>query len=177
MSTNDDQIVRVIGEGAYGRAILCTEKATGQEVVVNEIKLAGLSLREKNEAKKETDILRRLDHPNIIRCRGSFIERNNLHIVMDFADGGDLFAQVQRVKKEHFKEERVLSWFVQICLALKHIHDRKILHRDIKCQNIFLTKGIVVKMGDFGISKVLDHTAQFAKTSIGTPYYLSPEIC
>ncbi|KAL6036298.1 hypothetical protein STEG23_024034, partial [Scotinomys teguina] len=71
----------------------------------------------------------------------------------------------------------ILDWFVQICLALKHVHDRKILHRDIKSQNIFLTKGGTVQLGDFGIARVLNSTVELARTCIGTPYYLSPEIC
>ncbi len=59
---------------------------------------------------------------------------------------------------------------------MKHVHDRKIIHRDLKCQNIFLTKDNVIKLGDFGIAKVLSNTREKAKTVIGTPYYLSPEI-
>jgi NIMA (never in mitosis gene a)-related kinase len=70
----------------------------------------------------------------------------------------------------------VLEWFTQICLGLKHIHDRKILHRDLKGQNIFLTSKGIVKIGDFGIAKVLASTMQNARTVVGTPYYLSPEI-
>jgi NIMA (never in mitosis gene a)-related kinase len=70
-----------------------------------------------------------------------------------------------------------LDLFVQICLALKHVHDRKILHRDLKTQNIFLTKKDLIKLGDFGIARVLHNTNELAKTAIGTPYYLSPEIC
>lgn len=62
-------------------------------------------------------------------------------------------------------------------MALKYIHDRKILHRDLKTQNIFLTKKGDVKIGDFGIARVLQHTQDCANTAIGTPYYLSPEIC
>jgi NIMA (never in mitosis gene a)-related kinase len=77
---------------------------------------------------------------------------------------------------EYFSEEQILSWFTQICLALKHIHDRKILHRDLKSQNIFLTKRDFVKLGDFGIARVLSNTKSNAKTIVGTPYYLSPEI-
>jgi serine/threonine protein kinase len=80
-------------------------------------------------------------------------------------------------KGRYFSEDIILSWFVQICLALKHVHDHKILHRDIKSQNIFLTKGNNVKLGDFGIAKILKNTVDLAKTCIGTPYYLSPEIC
>ena len=63
-----------------------------------------------------------------------------------------------------------------MCLGLKHIHDRKILHRDIKGQNVFLTRSGIVKLGDLGIARVLTHTKEFAKTMVGTPYYLSPEI-
>lgn len=177
MSMNDYQVSKVIGEGAYGRAILCTHKATKTQVVIKEIALNNLSCQEQREAKKETKVLSLLHHPNIISYRGSFMQNNKLHIVMDYADGGDLFEQIQKAKMTHFSEDKVLDWFVQICLALKHIHDRKILHRDIKCQNIFLMKNGVIKMGDFGIAKVLDHTTQLSKTAIGTPYYLSPEIC
>ncbi|XP_022786792.1 serine/threonine-protein kinase Nek5-like [Stylophora pistillata] len=74
-------------------------------------------------------------------------------------------------------EDQVLDYFVQICLGLKHVHDRKILHRDLKSQNIFLTKNGIVKLGDFGIARVLHSTMELARTCIGTPYYLSPEIC
>jgi len=171
------QIQRVIGEGAYGRAVLCKEIATDSYVVIKEIALGNLSPQEQRDARKETKILSSLHHPNIIGYKGSFMMKNTLHIVMDYADNGDLFEQIQKAKGVHFKEEQILDWFVQICLALKHIHDRKILHRDIKCQNIFLMKSGMIKMGDFGIAKVLDHTSQFSKTAIGTPYYLSPEIC
>lgn len=65
---------------------------------------------------------------------------------------------------------------MQICLAIKHIHDRKILHRDLKSQNIFITASGRIKLGDFGIAKVLSKTTDNAKSIVGTPYYLSPEI-
>ena len=69
-----------------------------------------------------------------------------------------------------------MDWFTQICLAIKHIHDKKILHRDLKSQNIFLTKNGLIKLGDFGIAKCLNFTLDKARTVVGTPYYLSPEI-
>ncbi len=98
---------------------------------------------------------------------------------MDYADGGDLYAKIAQYKKmgKMFSEEQVLEWFLQICLALKHIHSRRILHRDLKTQNIFLTSKGDVKIGDFGIARVLQHTYDCVQTAIGTPYYLSPEIC
>lgn len=177
LSMNDFSVNKVIGEGAYGRAILCKAKSDNSLVVIKEIALSNMSAQEQREAWKETKVLSLLSHPNIISYRGCFMEKNCLHIVMEYADGGDLFLQIQSAKNKHFEENQILEWFVQICLALKHVHDRKILHRDIKCQNIFLTKKGLIKMGDFGIAKILDHTSQLSKTAIGTPYYLSPEIC
>ena len=177
VTMSDFKVKKEIGEGAYGRAVLCERKSDGKLVVIKEIVLSNLSEQEQKDAWKETRVLSYLHHPNIISYEGSFIENNILRIVMEYADNGDLFEQIQKAKTNHFKEDQIIDWFVQICLAMKHCHDRKILHRDIKCQNIFLMKNGMVKMGDFGIAKVLDHTTQFSKTAIGTPYYLSPEIC
>ncbi|XP_032297999.1 serine/threonine-protein kinase Nek5 isoform X2 [Coturnix japonica] len=97
---------------------------------------------------------------------------------MEYCDGGDLMKRIIMQHGVLFEEDQILSWFVQISLGLKHIHDRKILHRDIKSQNIFLSSnGKVAKLGDFGIARQLNDTAEFAYTCVGTPYYLSPEIC
>lgn len=140
--------------------------------------LENLTEDEKKEAYIEAKILERLDHPNIIRfievfrCSKPFA---SLNIVMDYADGGDLQAKIKAQKKS-FPESQVLDWFTQICLAIKHIHDKKILHRDLKSGNIFLTKDGKIKLGDFGIAKCLNNTNDKAKTLVGTPYYLSPEI-
>ena len=122
-----------------------------------------------------------LNHPNIIHFEESFlIKKPKLAIclVMEYADGEDLKKRIinQIKKKIYFSENQVLDWFTQICLGIKHLHDRKILHRDLKTENIFLTKNHVIKLGDFGVAKCLDYTLQKAKTEIGTPYYISPEI-
>merc|ERR1712061_278012 len=82
-----------------------------------------------------------------------------------------------RQSGKSFSQEQVLRWFTQCVLALKYIHDMHILHRDLKSGNFFLSKSGNIKMGDFGIAKVLECTAACAQTQIGTPYYLSPEIC
>ncbi len=90
--------------------------------------------------------------------------------------GGDLQSKIKQQRGKYFSEAQILDWFTQICLAIKHIHDRKILHRDLKSQNIFLTQNGLIKLGDFGIAKCLKNTVEKAKTVVGTPYYLSPEI-
>ncbi|KAF7644758.1 hypothetical protein LDENG_00216400, partial [Lucifuga dentata] len=97
---------------------------------------------------------------------------------MEYCDGGDLMKKINMQRGVPFDEQQILDWFIQICLGLKHIHDRKILHRDIKAQNIFLNNGgMKAKLGDFGIARMLNNTMEMARTCVGTPYYLSPEIC
>lgn len=96
---------------------------------------------------------------------------------MSYADGGDLAAKIKDARGIPFKESQVLAWFTQICLAIKHIHDRKIIHRDLKTHNIFLTGDGKIKLGDFGIARPLSLTLEKIRTVVGTPYYMSPEIC
>ncbi|XP_040445057.1 serine/threonine-protein kinase Nek1 isoform X6 [Falco naumanni] len=169
--------VRKIGEGSFGKAILVKAKENGQQYVIKEINISKMSNKEREESRREVAVLANMKHPNIVLYRESFEENGCLYIVMDYCEGGDLFKKINAQKGILFSEDQILDWFVQICLALKHIHDRKILHRDIKSQNIFLTKDGTVQLGDFGIARVLNSTAELARTCIGTPYYLSPEIC
>ena len=104
-----------------------------------------------------------------------------LCIVTAYAEEGDLFTHIKRAReskpRRYFPERQVLDWTAQIALALDHIHAMRVMHRDLKTQNIFLGRGGVVKLGDFGISRVLERTDDFATTVAGTPYYLSPEVC
>uniref|UniRef100_A0AAQ6AMB0 non-specific serine/threonine protein kinase n=1 Tax=Amphiprion ocellaris TaxID=80972 RepID=A0AAQ6AMB0_AMPOC len=169
--------VKKIGEGSFGKAILVKSKGDGHQYVIKEIGISGMSSKERQESRKEVAVLANMSHPNIVQYQESFEEGGCLYIVMDYCEGGDLFKKINSQKGILFSEEQILDWFVQICLALKHVHDRKILHRDIKSQNIFLTKDGTVQLGDFGIARVLNSTVELARTCIGTPYYLSPEIC
>uniref|UniRef100_A0A8C5F5T1 non-specific serine/threonine protein kinase n=1 Tax=Gadus morhua TaxID=8049 RepID=A0A8C5F5T1_GADMO len=169
--------LKKIGEGSFGKAILVKSKEDGHQYVIKEIGISRMSSRERQESRKEVAVLANMSHPNIVQYKESFEEAGCLYIVMDYCEGGDLFRKINSQRGGPFPEEQVLDWFVQICLALKHVHDRKILHRDIKSQNIFLTKHGAVQLGDFGIARVLNSTVELARTCIGTPYYLSPEIC
>lgn len=98
---------------------------------------------------------------------------------MEYCEVGDLNYHIKRKLKndEHFSETQIFNWFIQICLALEYVHGRRVIHRDLKSQNIFLTGNNTIKLGDFGISRVLENTHAAAQTVVGTPYYMSPEAC
>jgi NIMA (never in mitosis gene a)-related kinase 1/4/5 len=132
-----------------------------------------MSPKEAKQTEQEATLLARLNHPNIVSFWESFVGAGSLYIVMEFADGGDLEKFIKKRFGRLMTESEVLQLFVQISLGLKHVHDRKILHRDLKPQNVFLTSGGLVKLGDFGVSRVLKHTMELASTQIGTPYYVS----
>ena len=123
----------------------------------------------------------KLKHPNIIAYKESFLcdADKTLCIVTAYAEEGDLFTHIRNAQRDerHFPERQLLDWTAQIALALDHIHRSRVLHRDLKTQNIFLGRGGVVKLGDFGISRVLERTDDFATTVTGTPYYMAPEVC
>ena len=95
---------------------------------------------------------------------------------MEHCDGGDLYTKINRQRGRLLSEATVLGYFVQLCKAVQYIHDRKILHRDIKSQNIFVTRHKQLKLGDFGIARILNGPHDYARTCIGTPFYLSPEV-
>lgn len=128
---------------------------------------------------QEVEVLRRFDHPNIIKYHDCAVEGRHLHIFMEHAERGELYQVIQeraRLKRP-FGEEEVMRCFVQIAVALDHVHSKNILHRDLKSRNIFCTATGALKLGDFGIARVLSSESECAHTAIGTPYYLSPEIC
>ena len=89
----------------------------------------------------------------------------------------DAVFKQERKGGDFFLEHEVMAWFVQLCLAMEHVHGHKILHRDLKTGNVFLSRRGVVKLGDFGLSTVLANTLAVANTVCGTPYCFSPELC
>jgi NIMA (never in mitosis gene a)-related kinase len=171
--------VRTIGEGSFGKAVLVNCKEDGSRAVCKMIDVSKATAKETKDAAKEGQLLAQLKYPYIVRYRENFTASGWFVLVMDYCKGGDLSAQITAAKKSRklMEEEQVLRWFSQAMLALKYIHDRHILHRDLKPGNFFLSRNGTVKMGDFGIAKVLASSAACAKTQIGTPYYLSPEVC
>ncbi|OQS06396.1 kinase [Thraustotheca clavata] len=176
----DIEILRTIGKGTHGTVVMARRKLDGAVVAVKRVPLATSSESGRKQADNEVILLKSLYHVNIVRFYDSFVINNDeLNIVMEFCDGGNL-RQVAKLRNKmnagFFPEPLIMSWFAQLVLAVSYIHGKNVLHRDLKAQNVFLTKKHVVKLGDFGISKALagDDTAT---TSVGTPESMSPEIC
>ena len=143
-----------------------------------QVKMMKLSDKEKENALNEVRILASVRHPNIAGYKEAFFEpdTNCLCIVMEYCDSGDLQTKINNAKKtsKFCKEDDIWSIFFQMVQGLQALHHKKIIHRDIKCANVFLTKEGYVKLGDLNVSKVAK--AGILQTQTGTPYYASPEV-
>uniref|UniRef100_A0A672N4T4 Serine/threonine-protein kinase Nek4 n=1 Tax=Sinocyclocheilus grahami TaxID=75366 RepID=A0A672N4T4_SINGR len=169
--------VRVVGKGSYGEVNLVRHRSDRKQYVIKKLNLRASSRRERRAAEQEAQLLSQLKHPNIVTYRESWEgEDCQLYIVMGFCEGGDLYRRLKQQKGELLPERQVVEWFVQIAMALQYLHEKHILHRDLKTQNIFLTKTDIIKVGDLGIARVLESQNDMASTLIGTPYYMSPEL-
>ncbi|XP_026219414.1 serine/threonine-protein kinase Nek3 [Anabas testudineus] len=168
-------LLRVIGEGSFGRALLVRCKNSQEKYVVKEIQLP--KNRSKLEStRREAVLLSRMKHLNIVAFREAFEADDLLCIVMEYCSGGDLLQMIQRQKTATFCVDDILKWFAQMCAGAKYIHDKRVLHRDLKSKNIFLTDNGTIKLGDFGSACVLNSSKAYAHTYVGTPYYVAPEI-
>ena len=168
-----------LGIGSYGTVYKVIKKGTNDLYVIKQISLFGLTEEEIKDVKLEAQILSSINSPYVVRYYDSFEEKNFLNIIMEYCNGGDLakFIEEKQSKNEKLKEDLIWNLFIKMILGLAAIHKLKILHRDLKTLNIFLTKDLDIKIGDLGVAKILSHSRSFAKTLIGTPYYLSPELC
>ena len=138
-----------------------------------------LTEKEKSNALNEVRILASINHPNVISYKESFFEdkSSTLCIVMEYADGGDLLQKIEKIrngKESRMTETAVWSYIIQMIHGLEALHELKIVHRDLKCANVFLTRDGTVKLGDLNVSKVAKRG--LLKTQTGTPYYASPEV-
>ncbi|KAJ3078821.1 G2-specific serine/threonine protein kinase, partial [Rhizoclosmatium hyalinum] len=190
----------VIGQGSFGLIRKVRRKSDGRILVRKEIDYSKMSEKEKKQLVSEVNILRELRHPNIVRYYERFVDRpgSRIFIVMEWCEGGDLAGIIKQCKKENKRipEDVVWNLLTQLLLALQECHhggtsfnsssgDGKttttshptILHRDIKPDNVFLDGAQNVKLGDFGLSRIIANPdVDFAKTFVGTPFYMSPEL-
>ena len=170
------EFIKNIGQGMYGQVFLARHKEENVNYAIKRINFQDINEKDRQNIENEVLLLKELKHPNIVSYKDSFLDKDNYYnIVMIYCDGGDIYSKIKNAKNKHFSESEILDWLVQLCLALSFIHDKKILHRDLKTQNIFIQNENRIRIGDFGIAKIFNQTKDMAGSMIGTPLYMSPE--
>lgn len=175
-STQADFVrLQPLGQGSFGRVYKARRKADGQHYVLKHVALSALSPAEQRLAVEEVRILARFDSPHVVRYYDAFVEAGELVIVMEWCERGDLHNWI-RSRRGPPPEEDAWRVLIQAACGLHELHAGGVLHRDLKAANLFLAADGRVKIGDLGVAKVLG-SRNFARTTVGTPYYLSPELC
>ena len=172
--------LKEIGRGSFGLVYLVQRDGDPRKFVMKEVNLRGLPKTEMIAAQNEVAVLKKLKNPHVIAIQDALVADETLCIVMEWAEGKDLDTLIRQRKHENrpFSEAEVLKIFWQLTSALAHCHhDLHMLHRDLKPQNVFLAANGDVKLGDFGLAKIIEATCAAVKTQCGTPVYMSPELC
>ena len=168
----DYQLGDCLGKGAFGSVFRALNMGTGETVAVKQVKLADLPKSELRVITLEIDLLKNLDHPNIVKYRGFVKSTESLNIILEYCENGSLHSISKNFGK--FPENLVGIYMSQVLHGLLYLHEQGVIHRDIKGANILTTKQGLVKLADFGVAT---RTTTFHESSVvGTPYWMAPEV-
>ncbi|XP_050451878.1 serine/threonine-protein kinase mig-15 isoform X8 [Cataglyphis hispanica] len=174
------ELIEVVGNGTYGQVYKGRHTKTGQLAA---IKVMDVTEDEEEEIKLEINVLKRYsNHRNIATYYGAFVKKSSpgkddqLWLVMEYCGAGSVTDLVKSTKGQSLKEEWIAYISREILRGLSYLHSNKVIHRDIKGQNVLLTDNAEVKLVDFGVSAQLDRTIGRRNTFIGTPYWMAPEV-
>lgn len=177
-SLSNFQKLKELGKGSFSTVYKVCRKSDNKEYAMKVVKITQLSEKERQNALNEIRILASIVDPNIIAYKEAFFDENIrcLCIIMEYADGGDLLQKLTAKKnqKAFFSETQMWKFLIQMTKGLRTLHNLKILHRDLKCANIFQMNDQMVKLGDLNVSKITQKG--LAITQAGTPYYCAPEV-
>ena len=171
-------IDKTIGKGSYGHVYKVYKKDTNRQYAMKKINITTMSHYEKQNIINELRILSTHKCPFIVRFKTAFVQNKDMYIITEYACKGDLSQLIKKNKtsKTLFPESQIWTYFLQICVALLYLHDLKVIHRDLKPANIFIDENYNVKLGDFGVVKIMKSFMMYGQTQIGTPLYMCPEI-
>ncbi|CAH2090657.1 unnamed protein product [Euphydryas editha] len=169
------EFVKVLGKGTFGKVVLSREKGTGKLYAMKILK-KHLIIQKDEVAHTITEnhVLKKTKHPFLTALRYSFQTADRVCFVMEYANGGELFFHLSRVR--YFSEERTRFYGAEIVSALGYLHSEGIIYRDLKLENLLLDKDGHIKIADFGLCKVNITYGRTTKTFCGTPEYLAPEV-
>ncbi|EAS05882.2 plant dual-specificity MAP kinase kinase family domain protein (macronuclear) [Tetrahymena thermophila SB210] len=173
---SDFEILKKLGQGAHGVVYKVRRKKDQNTYVLKQILAGGMQQKQRKECINEAILLNKLNSPYIVRYYDSFLENNQLCIVMEYCEQGDLENFIKNQMGRPLVEKKIWKFFFQIAEGLLELHTRNILHRDIKTMNLFLTGNEQIRIGDLGVAKQLENNKSHAHSQVGTPYYMSPEI-
>ena len=169
-----------MGKGVFGRVIQALSKSDGKSYAIKEIPIKNETKEKIESFKNEAIILSKFNCENIVKYYDSSKKGNNFYILMEFCNGENLRSFIDKNMNDNtlIKESIIYNLISQICNGIKEMHDKKIIHRDIKPDNIFMNENMIIKIGDFGVSKQLKSYKSYALTTkkLGTEYYAAPEI-
>ncbi|KAJ8081011.1 Protein kinase of the Mitotic Exit Network [Marasmius tenuissimus] len=173
-SLHDYQLGDSLGKGAFGQVYRALNWATGETVAVKEIQLSNIPKSDLGEIMSEIDLLKNLNHPNIVKYKGFVKTRDFLYIILEFCENGSLHGILKRFGK--FPESLVAVYISQILEGLVYLHDQGVIHRDIKGANILTNKDGTVKLADFGVASSTTTGAVSNDAVVGSPYWMAPEV-